>query len=412
MGCEAQVHEKTNKRGTWAYHLVDGWYLFTSPEHYCTHNCHIKCTKSERLSDTVQFQHKRITNPTITHANKVMHPLADCVKALQGMTSSARNSQAAQDLQRIIEATKVQVQAQPDCLADVATSSTTPNTQQVPRVQTPNMSQVPRVQVPPNVPATNTDDNRRVTPSMLAQPPVSRHSTVTPTNIPTESAKRELIRKQRVSRLRNAATPTTTSPCAQTRAQVATAVAQVTPPSKSTRSQTHSIAKPQTGFATAVMRQQWHQHSMVRLSQHITRLENEVHQAMAVMNADTGKLLNYCQLMQNTKYKKTWSLSSANEFGRLANGIGGRIKNPTNTIEFIFQHEVPLDWMKDITYGQFVCMVQPEKAEPNQRRFTVGGDRINYPSTVATPTAEMLVAKMLFNSVISTKDARFMTMDI
>jgi len=28
------------------------------------------------------------------------------------------------------------------------------------------------------------------------------------------------------------------------------------------------------------------------------------------------------------------------------------------------------------------------------------------------PTAEMLVAKMLFNSVISTKDARFMTMDI
>jgi hypothetical protein len=47
MGCEAQVHEKTNKRGTWAYHLVDGWYRFTSPEHYCTHNCHIKHTKRE-----------------------------------------------------------------------------------------------------------------------------------------------------------------------------------------------------------------------------------------------------------------------------------------------------------------------------------------------------------------------------
>ena len=44
--------------------------------------------------------------------------------------------------------------------------------------------------------------------------------------------------------------------------------------------------------------------------------------------------------------------------------------------------------------------------------ITVGGDRIYYPGAVATPTAEMLVAKMLFNSVISTKDARFMTMDI
>ena len=61
---------------------------------------------------------------------------------------------------------------------------------------------------------------------------------------------------------------------------------------------------------------------------------------------------------------------------------------------------------------QFVCTVQPEKAEPNQTQFTVGGDRINYSGTVATPTAEMLVAKMLFNSIISTKDARFMTMDV
>jgi len=125
IGFEAQVHEKTDKRGTWAYHSVDGWYLFTSPEHYCTHNCHIKHTKSKQLSNTVQFQHKRITNPTITHPDKVMHALADCVKVLQGMTSSARNSQAAQDLQRIIKATKAHAQAQPDCFEDVATPSAT-----------------------------------------------------------------------------------------------------------------------------------------------------------------------------------------------------------------------------------------------------------------------------------------------
>jgi hypothetical protein len=189
MGCEAQVHEKTDKRGTWAYHLVDGWYLFTSPKHYCTHNCHIKHTKSERLSDTVQFQHKRITNPTITHADKVMHALADCVKALQGMTGCARNSQAAQDLQRIIAATKAQVQAQPDRIEDVETPSATPNLQRVPRVQTPNMPRVPRVQTPPSVPATHTNDNKRITRSVLAQPSVPRVlSNITPTNTITESA--------------------------------------------------------------------------------------------------------------------------------------------------------------------------------------------------------------------------------
>ena len=34
MGSEVQVHEKTDKRGTWAYHSVDGWYLAASLEHY------------------------------------------------------------------------------------------------------------------------------------------------------------------------------------------------------------------------------------------------------------------------------------------------------------------------------------------------------------------------------------------
>ncbi len=238
MGCEAQVHEKTDKCGTWAYHLVDNWYLFMSPKHYCTHNCHIKHTKSERLSNTVRFQHKRITNPTITHADKVMHALADCAKALHGMTSSVRNSQAAQDLQRIIEATQAHVQAQPGHFEDVATLSATPNMQRVPRVQAPNMPQVPRVQTPPSVPATQTDDNKRITHSMLAQPSVPRVlSNVTPTNMPTDSAKQERIRKRQAARLRNTATPTSTSPCIRTRAQVAMAAAQVAPPYMSTRSQ-------------------------------------------------------------------------------------------------------------------------------------------------------------------------------
>jgi hypothetical protein len=79
---------------------------------------------------------------------------------------------------------------------------------------------------------------------------------------------------------------------------------------------------------------------------------------MAVMDKDTGKLLNYRQLINSLKYKNVWSLSAAHEFGQLEKGIRGRIKNPTNTIEFIFQHDVPADRMKDITYGQFVCLVR------------------------------------------------------
>ena len=64
-------------------------------------------------------------------------------------------------------------------------------------------------------------------------------------------------------------------------------------------------------------------------------LEIEVHQDMAVMDEQTGRLIKYKQVMRDSKYKKKWSTSSANEFGRLANGVGNCIKNPTNTIKFI-----------------------------------------------------------------------------
>ncbi len=86
---------------------------------------------------------------------------------------------------------------------------------------------------------------------------------------------------------------------------------------------------------------------------------------MAVMDKDMGKLLNYGQLMNSPKYNMAWSLSAANKFGRLANGIVGCIKNPTNTFEFISQHKVPADRRKDVTYGQFIRLVRPKKAEPN-----------------------------------------------
>ena len=44
--------------------------------------------------------------------------------------------------------------------------------------------------------------------------------------------------------------------------------------------------------------------------------------------------------------------------------------------------------------------------------MVVGGNRINYPGEVGTPTAEMLLVKILLNSVISTRGAKFMSIDI
>jgi hypothetical protein len=66
----------------------------------------------------------------------------------------------------------------------------------------------------------------------------------------------------------------------------------------------HSGMPPPTrqpGYAAAVMKQQQHQCGLMQLTRRIARLENKVHQAMAVMNNDTGKLLDYRQLMNSPK---------------------------------------------------------------------------------------------------------------
>jgi hypothetical protein len=140
-------------------------------------------------------------------------------------------------------------------------------------------------------------------------------------------------------------------------------------------------------------------------------LEEEIKQAMHVLDKESGKMLNCRQLLRHPKYTEALSLSSANEFSRLAQGVGGRIKG-TDTIRFIRESNVPRNRQKDVTYRSFICTLRPEKAEPNHTRFTVGGNKINYPGEVATPTAKMLAAKILFNSVISTPGAKFMTMDV
>ena len=96
------------------------------------------------------------------------------------------------------------------------------------------------------------------------------------------------------------------------------------------------------------------------------RVEQDIKRALAVMDHDSGKMMNYRQLRKHPKYNKAWTTSSANEFGRLASGVGGRVKG-TKKIRFIHQDDVPQKRWKDITYGSFQCNVRPEKIEEPNR---------------------------------------------
>ena len=145
------------------------------------------------------------------------------------------------------------------------------------------------------------------------------------------------------------------------------------------------------------------------IAERVARRRREA--ANSVLDQETGKLLEYRQLLKHERFKEVWNRSAADEFGRLAQGIGGRIKG-TDTIRFIHKHEIPVDRFKAVTYIKFVCTIRTEKKDPCRTRATMGGNLINYPEDVGTPTANLLLIKIFFNSVISTPGAKFANADI
>ena len=88
--------------------------------------------------------------------------------------------------------------------------------------------------------------------------------------------------------------------------------------------------------------------------------------ASAVLEGDN--ILKYRQLLRHPVLGPAWNTSSSNKFGRLAQGIGGRVKG-TDTIFFINKEEVPLDRVLDVTYAQFVCNIRPEKRGEKQNKM-------------------------------------------
>jgi len=100
------------------------------------------------------------------------------------------------------------------------------------------------------------------------------------------------------------------------------------------------------------------------------------------------------------------------EFGRLSQGCKTYDTKGTDAIKFIAFAAIPKDRLKDITYVKLVVADRPFKTETRRVRATAGGDRINYPYEVSSKTAELDTSKMLFNSVVSTPDSRFLTLDL
>jgi hypothetical protein len=132
-----------------------------------------------------------------------------------------------------------------------------------------------------------------------------------------------------------------------------------------------------------------------------------------------GRQLEHWQLRRHPDYKAVWDKSYANEFGRLCQGIGWDPMNPhnkrvegTDTFRPIPYRSIPIGCRGDITYTRVVCEYRSQKADPNRTRITIGGNRICYPGNTGTKTVSLEMVKLILNSILSIKSARFACFDI
>jgi hypothetical protein len=134
--------------------------------------------------------------------------------------------------------------------------------------------------------------------------------------------------------------------------------------------------------------------------------------ANSVLHPITGKAMSYEQLMKDPLTKAIWIRVMTTELARLVQGMDGITKG-TDTVFYLSHEEIeniPKD--RTVTYARIVVDYRPQKQDPNRVRITVGGNLIKYPGEVTTHTTDMTTSKLLWNSVLSTPNAKYCCADV
>jgi hypothetical protein len=420
-GIRVLAHEKTADRTSYSPSALDGWYVGPARDSYRCYDIWIWETRTTRICDTVSWFPTKIKMPLASSNDLILAGIKDILHALNHpspesslapLTDSHVDTlrQLSTVLTNIVEPPSIppvplRVPSLVPILAKtVPAAPTIVNTgDQLPiphrpsslRVPTPGtMSTTKRVRFSPLPPphVTNTFSNitgptgtrRRKTKRTRQRQPVPT-KTVHPT---------KLRHNQRSNNKRQQPRATVTQP-------------------KSRKQTTKPVPRLQHQHGTRANSKKPLNHVANAASKLFSDTDPEsptfAHAALHgnAFNPDTGKLAEFLELSKCSQ-GALWQQSNDDEIGRLAQGHG-KIKG-TNTLFFIPRSKVPKG--RTITYLRVVCAHRPEKENPFRVRWTVGGNLIEYPGDVSTKTAGLIDAKLLFNSVISTPNAKFMTGDL
>ena len=362
-GIRVLVHEKPAARGTWSPHAMDGWYTGPALDSYRCYKVWIWATRQERICDTLSwFPSNRITMPLATSADLIAAGIADIADALKNPTPDASLIKLPPSHVAALKNLADVLTGEPTEIAPPFPTTTIPPTKNSTTTNTPT---APLMRV---VPAVDPAPSLRVASMPLVPTPAAPPSLPIPEkHVTWDEAITKKPRRRRGGKPSKATTPTE-------------------PP-------------PTNAFAAALL---------TAIPADIPTMPHWALHGHAI-NPDTGLIAEHAELLKCSDGHH-WHASTADEFGRLMKGHGPDMKSGTETMFFIHPSQIPRG--KKPTYLRVVCAYRPEKSNPYRVRFTCGGDRVEYAGDVSTKTADLTTVKILLNSVLSTPNAKFMTLDL
>jgi hypothetical protein len=410
-GCRAVIHEPADSRSSWGPRGIDAWYIAPATNHYRSYNFYVPETRAYRISASAQFFPAFCDIPTESPVEAAARTAAELIIELR----KHRNDNSAPALSRHQRAIKI--------INDIYKHIG----QQPPRVEEPDGTS-PRVEP--------TLSNNPTAPRVLKSTPRT-HNRVTRNNTPglaepPVAPKQVKPATRRSPRLNPTAPPTPTpQPTPSEKPAMSPPVANplldeddddsvIIPIANIPATKPISVSSPQLipndalqAFVFNACSQPCNDNFLPKWRR-FTPMPHLEHFASPVVHPVTGETIDkYEKLMNDPATRDIWTTAFGKEIGGLAQGDNKTGAAGTNTIFFMNHDEIkniPKD--RTVTYARVVVDYRPQKEDPNRVRITVGGNLIDYPGELTTRTADLVTSKILWNSVVSTPHAKYVTADL
>jgi hypothetical protein len=398
-GMRVVVHEKPDKRPSWGYHGVDGFYV--SPVLRGNYRCfkvYVTDTKRTRITDTLSWHPPAGSHlPGASPGDDLISLLAQTAAAISAL---ANNPSVLADQRQLLQFALPSVSIAFHHLGQVFRKAPAAGDERVPAPETTNL---PSADPPAGIERVQTPCPKDPPPGLTMPPPRAATTAPVPT-APAAEAEQQRVPSDAgptsgawttIARRPQKAKKTATSAAAPP------AAAPVAPPAAPTAAPPAAPpARAEPIFARP--RRLSTLPSRLRAMAAMAVSDNFAGAASVVAQAPVAPLTY--KAAKKGPHRLKWERAESEEFTRLLEDYGG-------TIKFIHESDKP-HTRKASYYNPQVKIKVKNGVEEFRVRGTYGGDKGDFVGDVTAWVADMTTLKLLLNATISEADTNFCCADI